>query len=123
MSYNDENELTTTELELLATLPREKAPSELLEERVVRALRKEGHLGAGVVARKRGFGSAWKVAAAVALFAGGVATGRFVMMPDAPQSASVAAPSTIMARDTMPTNSRSLPVKGEMIVAETELWL
>ncbi len=123
MSYNDENELTAGELELLATLPREKAPGDLLEERVVRALKKEGYLGAGIVPRRRGFGSAWKVAAAVALFAGGMATGRFVMMPDAPQSAAVAAPSTIMVRDTIPAKGMAVPVKGEMIVAETELWL
>ncbi len=123
MSYNDENELTAGELELLATLPREKMPSDLLEERVVRALKQAGYMGSGVVPRKRGSASAWKVAAAAALFAGGVATGRFVMIPDAPQSAAVAAPSNIMVRDTSPTNIRSLPVKGEMIVAETELWL
>ncbi len=123
MNYNDENELSAAERELLAALPREKATSDLLEERVVRALRREGHLGTAGVTRIRRLDSAWKVAAAIALFAGGVATGRFVMTPDAPKSAAVAAPASIKTRDTVPTNVRSTPVKGELFVAETELWL
>ena len=44
--YNDDNfELTHDEKTMLASLPREMAPSDLLESRVMRALRDEGYLG------------------------------------------------------------------------------
>lgn len=126
MHNHDEIELTAEERMLLATLPREKQPSDLLEERVVRSLRKDGHLG---VQARRGLPVVWRIAAALALFTGGVATGRYLMMPDAPQSASVgaqatpAAPATVRQNDTTPLNSGSITVKNESVVAVRELWL
>ena len=63
--HDDEmNELTAAERMMLAALPREMPVGDVLEERVVRALRREGHLGA----RGRRFNPlpvAWKVAAAL----------------------------------------------------------
>lgn len=124
MHTDDENELTAEERMLLSALPREIAPGDLLEERVVRALRKEGHLG-GIRARGiRGLSVALRIAAALALFAGGVVTGRYLMMPDAPQSASVASPSSVRAQDTTPASNGSIPVRGNVtVVAEREMWL
>ena len=123
MYENDEIELTAEERILLSALPRELRPGDLLEERVVRALRKDGHLGDARA--RRGLSNVWKIAAAIALFAGGVATGRYLMMPEAPQSASVAAPApaTIRATDTTRPAGGSIPVKGETVVAVRELWL
>lgn len=126
MHSHDEIELTAEERMLLASLPREKRPSDLLEERVVRSLRKDGHLG---VQSRRGLPIAWRVAAALALFAGGVATGRYLMMPDAPRSASVgaqaapAAAATLRPNDTTPPNGGSINEKNETVVAVRELWL
>ena len=121
MHDNDDIELTAEERMLIAGLPRERQPSDLLEERVVRSLRKDGHLGHRPA--KRTLSVLWKVAAALALFAGGVATGRYVMMPDATQSASIATPATIRSNDTTPRTLESVPVKNETVVAVRELWL
>ena len=122
MYSDDKNELTAEERMLISALPRETAPSDLLEERVVRALRSDGHLG-GVRARQvRGLPAAWKIAAALALFAGGVATGRY-LMPDVPQSASIPSPTKVSVPDTTPSRN-SIPVSGgTTIVAEREMWL
>ena len=123
MYDNDEIELTAEERILLSALPRELQAGDLLEERVVRVLRKDGHFGDSRASRR--FSNVWKIAAAIALFAGGVATGRFLMTPDAPQSASVAAPApaTIRATDTTRPAGESFPVNGETVVAVRELWL
>jgi len=124
---HDENEieLTPEERMMLAALPREVPHGDLLEERVVRALRSEGYFGVSPRARNRAVGIALRVAAAVALFAGGVATGRFLMVPSEAQTASGSAPSTIRASDTSrPASSPSIPVKRrETVVAEREMWL
>ncbi len=125
--YNDDNELTRDEIAALSTLPREMQPSDLLEERVVLALRSQGHLGATARSRpRRAISLALKIAAGIALFAGGVATGRYLIAADLPQSASVAAPSTIVKdRDTtVPrVEPRQVRTGKESIIAEREMWL
>jgi hypothetical protein len=123
--YNDEQfDLTLEERSALASLPREMPPGDLLEAKVIRALRDEGHLG---VMRGRGnrLGQAWKIAAALALFAGGVLTGRYMLNPGAPQRASVSAPAS-QNRDVEHLTPRTepRPVRhNETVVAEREMWL
>lgn len=123
MHSEEEFELTAEERMKLAALPRETAPSDLLEERVVRALRREGHLGMMKPARSRGIGVALRIAAALALFAGGVATGRYLMMSDGPQSASRVTPIESRTRDTTPPGPSMPAIGTETAVAEREMWL
>lgn len=80
-----EPELTPAERELFAALPREREPGRLLEERTVRALRERGLLHErtpAVDARRRfRFPAAWisgAIAAGLALFLGGLATGQYL---------------------------------------------
>jgi hypothetical protein len=98
------------------------APSDILEERVVRALRKEGYLGDAVRPGNDRLMSVLRIAAAIALFAGGVAAGRYLITPDVPPSASVAQPGRSKITDTLPRNSRPAPAT-ETIVAEREMWM
>lgn len=125
--YNDDNELSKGEIAALSALPREMQPSDLLEERVVRALRSEGHLGAArKPKRNAGVWVALRVAAAIALFAGGVATGRYLLGSETQEGASVQAPAT-MVRDrdtTVPDpETRTVNRSKETVVAEREMWL
>lgn len=123
MHSEDEFELTAEERLKLAALPRETMPGDLLEERVVRALRREGHFGTMKQPPSRGFGVALRIAAALALFAGGVATGRYLLMSEATRSASRATPIESRTRDTTPPGP-SMPASGtETVVAEREMWL
>jgi hypothetical protein len=75
----NDDELTPSEKEAMAALPRERAPSPFLEERVVRALRNRGVLEA----RKRRFvevtalRTAGAVAACLVILIGGIALGRW----------------------------------------------
>ncbi|HET7461681.1 MAG TPA: hypothetical protein VFJ82_10540 [Longimicrobium sp.] len=90
MNPHDEMEdaLTPAERELFAALPREREPGRLLEERTVRALRERGLLQAAAAppavadARRRlRFPAAWisgAIAAGIALFLGGLATGQYL---------------------------------------------
>ena len=113
--YNDDEELTAGELEALAELPREMPPGDLLEERVVRALRREGHFSS---ARSRvRLNSAWRIAAAVALFTGGVATGRFLMAPDSPRAAATVSPVELGESTATQVN------RGGGVVTVREMWL
>jgi len=123
MYSDDQTELTAEERTMLAALSREIRPGDLLEERVVRALRRDGYLGGAVPAGRRGLSAALKIAAALALFAGGVATGRYLVIPDAPRSASLTVPAGVIGKDTIPSGSESIPVRGQVVAAETELWL
>ena len=84
---DDDTELTPEERELFAALPRERDPGRLLEERTVRALRERGLLvapAATSAARPRRvirFAPAWlagAIAAGIALFVGGIATGQYL---------------------------------------------
>ena len=84
MSLHDEmdDELTPQERAAFDALPREREPSRLLEERTVRALRERGLVHASTAGR-RGlrFPAAWitgAIAAGIALFLGGLATGQYV---------------------------------------------
>lgn len=86
----DEIELTPAERRALDALPREADPGQLLEERTVKALRQEGLLaasGTGGPSRDAHDSSPagrpwWQlvagIAAAIALFAGGVSVGQVV---------------------------------------------
>ena len=126
--YTDENELTHDELAALAALPREIQPSDLLEQRVVNALKIEGHFGGKRRMREsKGIMLAVRMAAGIALFAGGVATGRYLLASDGPQSASTVQPANTILRDrdtVQPgTNRRQVKQSNERIIAEREMWL
>jgi hypothetical protein len=82
-------ELSPSEREALAALPRDREPGRLMEERTVRALREQGLLATLSGSRRqsgsrpeRAEGRLWwrstAVAAAVALFAGGVSVGQML---------------------------------------------
>ncbi len=88
--YNEDLELSEAERTALAALPREIAPSDLLEERVVRALRNEGRFEREAKRTRGWMNTSLRIAAGLALFVGGVATGRFMMT----SSASEARPAT-----------------------------
>ena len=123
MFNEDEVELTLEERNALAALPREMAPGDLLEARVVRALKAEGHFG-GERQRGNPFATIWKVAAALALFAGGVATGRYVVAASGERS-SAAVPS-VELREAPATSTRTDTArspKSETVVAQREMWL
>lgn len=123
--YNDEIELTTEEASALRALPREMEPGDLLETRVLRALRAEGHLGGMHHRVSRGAALGLKIAAAVTLFAGGVATGRYVLASSAPVTASITPPvnSTRDAGRIVPRNDARAVQQNETVVAEREMWL
>jgi hypothetical protein len=79
----DDDELTPDERELFAALPRERDPGRLLEERTVRALRERGlvHAAGKPPRRVIRFHPGWltgAVAAGLALFLGGLATGQYM---------------------------------------------
>lgn len=85
MSQHDDGmdpELTSSERELFAALPREREPGRLLEERTVRALRERGLIQAPAQSQPvRRIPMAWMsgaVAAGIALFLGGLATGQYL---------------------------------------------
>jgi len=124
--YSDDNlELTRDEQAALAALPRELDPGDLLEAKVMRALREAGHFDTAAARPKRQLSLALKIAAAITLFVGGVATGKYLLASDARESASATAPLTETrdATKTAPRNdSRPAPQK-ETVVAVREMWL
>ncbi|HEX6575582.1 MAG TPA: hypothetical protein VF042_11480 [Gemmatimonadaceae bacterium] len=124
--YSEDNfELNGDERAMLASLPREMPAGDMLEARVVRALRTEGHFGGSANTGKRGISLVWKIAAAIMLFAGGVATGRYILASNQSQSASVTAPASNRqdAKVSAPeSNPRPLP-SNETVVAVREMWL
>lgn len=81
-----DDELTPDERARFAALPREREPGRLLEERTVRALRERGLLQARApvqadARRRLRFPAAWisgAIAAGIALFLGGLATGQYL---------------------------------------------
>jgi hypothetical protein len=122
--YNDENfELTRDEIAALSALPRELQPSDILETRVLRAF---GSVSRG---ERRTLALAWKIAAAITLFAGGVATGRYALAASAPASASASASTTAPVTDTrdaqksVPRNDIRTVQQKETVVAIREMWL
>ena len=123
---NDHNfELTREEASALPALPREMEPGELLETRVLRALRDEGHFGGAQHRAGRSVSLAWKIAAGITLFAGGVATGRYALASNAPKSAFITAPVTeTPSAGKSATRNETRPVQQkETVVAEREMWL
>lgn len=124
--YSDDNiELTREEQAALAALPRELEPGDLLEAKVIRALRDEGHFGSIVPRARRGPSLVLKIAAAVTLFVGGVATGKYLLASNAKQSASATAPVT-ETRDApaaAPRNESRPAPQRETVVAVREMWL
>src|SRR6059058_1394565 len=82
-----DDELTPQERAMFAALPREREPGRLLEERTVRALREQGLLRATAApGRILRFPAAWisgAMAAGIALFLGGLATGQYVAQRNA----------------------------------------
>ena len=124
--YSDDNiELTRDEQAALAALPRELEPGDLLEAKVIRALREEGHFGVPVQRARNGASIALKIAAAVTLFAGGVATGKYFLASETPQSASATAPETGTrdARVSAPRIDTRPVQQKEAVVAVREMWL
>lgn len=125
--YNEhETDLTLDERTALASLPREISPGDLLEGKVVRALREQGHFGVMPARRSNPIGTAWKIAAALALFAGGVATGRYALASDSRASASISAPASLnrdVPNIAPRTESRPVVRQNETVVAEREMWL
>lgn len=121
--FNDQNELSDQERAAIAALPRELAPSDLLEERVVRALKQQGHFGTTARANRDWPRMALRAAAAVLLFAGGVATGKY-MLTQTPSAAS--APIKQASGETPPQkidNGAQQVKSKEKVVAEREMWL
>lgn len=121
MHNENEYDLTVDEQTMFSSLRRELEPGDLLEERVVHALRREGHFGSRSRPSRK-LAHLVRIAAAIALFAGGVATGRYLMTPVAPQAAATVQPAS-MVNGTPRTNELPIPASEKMIVAETELWL
>jgi len=123
--YNDDQNLSETEAAAFAALPRELAPSDLLEERVVHALRSQGHFDASLKIRKRWMSLSLRIAAAVAVFIGGVATGQYMMTRSTEQTAYAAALIRQANELASPPSSQSAQtVKGDgKVVAEREMWL
>lgn len=122
MMYSEDHDLSEQERTGLAALPRELAPSDLLEERVVRALKNEGHFGAASRAQRSWRSVAMRIAAAIALFAGGVATGHFALSQQPAATAPVRQANA--KKPAPPVKSGAQSVKNnETVVAEREMWL
>ena len=77
-----DDQLTPAEREAFAALPRERDPGRLLEERTVRALREAGLVRPAAAPRRVvRFHPGWMtgaIAAGIALFLGGLATGQYM---------------------------------------------
>jgi hypothetical protein len=125
--FNEDNDLSEQERTMLAALPREMAPSDLLEERVVRALKSRGHLGTTSKPNRPWARMALRAAAAILLFVGGAVTGKYMLA----QPSAAAAVSTAQVKQTnteqteQPSvNKGAQQVKNnETVVAEREMWL
>ena len=127
MYNDDEISLTLEERNALASLSREIAPSDLLESRVVKTLKSEGHFGGARAQKKSSLVTALRIAAAIALFAGGVATGRYILRSNAPQSASISASKAPAsqnrdAQSIAPRTGTPAVQQNETVVAEREMW-
>jgi hypothetical protein len=123
--YNEnEIELSESERALLAGLPREMPTGDLLEEKTVRALREAGHFGSSRRRPPSRLSLVLRIAAALALFAGGVATGRYILAGETQQSASTASPQTeIRQTQTAAPQNPVTQSPQESVVAEREMWM
>jgi hypothetical protein len=119
--YDNENELTAAERAAFDALPRERTPSDMLEEHIVSELRNRGMLPR-TTRRTRRFGAAWRIAAAIALFAGGIATGRFLFATRQSAAASNSIPAAVNAVE---SGNRAVSTvrNGNAPVAHKEMWL
>jgi hypothetical protein len=120
MFNNDDYDLTADERAAIAALPREMEPSDLLEERVVRGLRNEGHFVASP--GRKWSGAILKIAAAIALFAGGVATDRLISA-EKPAAEPVMHEASSVRQLPPETNTTKSVKHNETVVAEREMWL
>lgn len=123
MHSETENELTSEERSMLAALPRRIEPGLLLEEKVVRALRREGSFARRPARRNASLRNVLKIAAAIALFSGGVATGRYLFVPGALQTSSTNRIEPVRQSDSGEPGGQPIPASGETIVAEREIWM
>jgi hypothetical protein len=124
--YSEDQALSEHELAALAALPRKIAPSDLLEERVVHALRNEGHFGSLRKINRPWMNMSLRIAAAATLFIGGVATGQYMTSRAAAQSADAAALIREANALSSPTTTQpsAQPVnRSGKVVAEREMWL
>lgn len=123
MMFNENQELSEQERAALAALPRELTPGDLLEERIVRALRNDGHFGRAISGPRRWTRQIVRIAAAIALFAGGVATGHYALTQ--PETGTQTAPvnQASVSKPVPQSTSGAQTVKNETVVAEREMWL
>jgi hypothetical protein len=123
--YNeDEIDLSENERALLAGLRHEIPAGDLLEEKTVRALRDAGHFGSSRRRPPSRLSLALRIAAALALFAGGVATGRYMLAGETHESASTASPGTeIRQTQTAAPQNPVTQSPQESVVAEREMWM
>lgn len=118
--FNDEEiELTDTERAAFAALPTERAPSDLLEGRVVGKLRSRGILSRALPRRRRVTTYALRGAAAVLLFGAGIFTERFVLNGSAGESAAPIVDGRPAAKSAGPSQLSNEPAKP----AQLELWI
>jgi len=123
--FSSEDDLTSTERAAFAALPRETPPGDMLEERIVRALRNEGHFGASLSKASRRIALGWRIAAALMLFAGGVATGRYLLAPASPRAATLS-PVDRAGNGAGASPSQQAPatsVRSNEKVVAVEMWL
>lgn len=123
--YNEnEIELNEHERMLLADLSREMSPGDLLEEKTVRTLRDAGHFGSARKQPPSRLSLVLRIAAALALFAGGVATGRYIIAGETRESASTASPQTeIKQTQTAAPQNPASQSSEETVAAEREMWM
>lgn len=122
--FSENEELSEQERVAIAALPREIAPSDLLEERVVRALRSEGHFNRSTRARNRWTGPFIRIAAALALFAGGVATGHYALsQPNTEKQTAPVNQASVSKPAPQPVSGAQTVKNNETVVAQREMWL
>jgi len=122
--FSENEELNEQERAAIAALPREIAPSDLLEERVVRALRREGHFNRSTRAGNRWTRPFVRIAAALALFAGGVATGHYALSQPNTERQTAPINQTSVSKPAQQPASGAQTVKNTgTVVVEREMWL
>ncbi len=124
MMFSENHELSEQERTALAALPRELTPSDLLEERVVRALKSEGHFNRATRGRSQWTRAIVRIAAAIALFAGGVATGHYALsQPDTEKQTAPVNQASVSKPVPQNTSGAQTVKNRETVVAEREMWL
>src|SRR5512140_3354949 len=122
--FSENEELNEQERAAIAALPRELAPSDLLEERVVRALKSEGHFSGSTRTSNRWTGHFVRIAAALALFAGGVATGHYALsQPNTEKQTAPVNQASVSKPAPQPASGAQTVKNNETVVAQREMWL